>query len=105
MHALPRIVADSEVGKEVPVVLWRDGKEVTVAGRRWRRSRTTRSWPRPTTDEAGRHATKPTDIAGLGLKVAPIIAGPEGQVPAQRRPEGRGDHRRLAERRRPPIAG
>ena len=30
MHTLPRIVADAEVGKEVPVVLWRDGKEVTV---------------------------------------------------------------------------
>ena len=30
MHALPRIVADSEVGQSVPVLLWRDGKEVTV---------------------------------------------------------------------------
>ncbi len=30
MRTLPRIVADSEVGKSVPVVLWRDGKEVTV---------------------------------------------------------------------------
>ncbi len=30
MRSLPRIVADSEVGKSVPVVLWRDGKEVTV---------------------------------------------------------------------------
>ena len=30
MRSLPRIVADSEVGKSVPVVLWRDGKEVTL---------------------------------------------------------------------------
>ncbi len=30
MHALPRIVADSEVGQSVPVLLWRDGKEVTL---------------------------------------------------------------------------
>src|ERR1700761_2035388 len=30
MHTLPRIVADAEVGKDVPVVLWREGKEVTV---------------------------------------------------------------------------
>src|SRR6201996_678776 len=30
MRTLPRIVADSEVGKSVPVVLWRDGKQVTV---------------------------------------------------------------------------
>ncbi len=32
MRSLPRIVADSDVGKSVPVVLWRDGKQVTVAG-------------------------------------------------------------------------
>ena len=32
MHTLPRVVADAEVGKEVPVVLWRDGKQVTVQG-------------------------------------------------------------------------
>jgi len=30
-RALPRIVADTLVGKEVPVVLWRDGKEMTTS--------------------------------------------------------------------------
>src|SRR5439155_23658983 len=30
MRTLPRIVAETEIGKQVPVVLWRDGKEVTV---------------------------------------------------------------------------
>ena len=30
MRTLPRIVAETEIGKSVPVVLWRDGKEVTV---------------------------------------------------------------------------
>ena len=30
MRSLPRIVADSDVGKSVPVLLWRDGKQVTV---------------------------------------------------------------------------
>ena len=30
MRALPRDVADTEVGKQVPVVVWRDGKEVTL---------------------------------------------------------------------------
>ena len=42
-------------------------------------------------------AAKPTEISGLGLKLAPITPGDEGQVPARRRPEGRGDHRRGAE--------
>ncbi|MDP9095392.1 MAG: Do family serine endopeptidase, partial [Pseudomonadota bacterium] len=30
MRTLPRLVAETEVGKQVPVVLWRDHKEVTV---------------------------------------------------------------------------
>ncbi len=30
MKNLPRIVAETEIGKSVPVVLWRDGKQVTL---------------------------------------------------------------------------
>jgi serine protease Do len=72
MHNLPRIVADAEVGKDVPVVLWREGKEVTVE---------TVLAERPadvdlaSTDAPGAKPadmTKPTDITGLGLKVAPV---------------------------------
>ncbi|HET6607695.1 MAG TPA: DegQ family serine endoprotease [Rhodopila sp.] len=72
MHNLPRIVGDAAVGKEVPVVLWRDGKELTVQ---------TVLAERPAddklaaADQPGGHpsdTTKPTDIAGLGLKVAPV---------------------------------
>jgi serine protease Do len=71
MHTLPRIVADSEVGKQVPVVLWRDGKEVTVQA-------TLAEKPDDQTlaaaDQGGSKpdAAKPTDIAGLGIKIAPI---------------------------------
>jgi serine protease Do len=70
MHNLPRIVADTDVGKEVPVVLWRDGKEVTV--------QTTLAERPPDAQLASADATKPvdvtkpTDISGLGLKVAPV---------------------------------
>jgi serine protease Do len=70
MHNLPRIVADSIVGKDVPVVLWRDGKETTVQ---------TTLAERPAdvqlaSADAGKPAdtTRPTDINGLGLKVAPV---------------------------------
>jgi serine protease Do len=70
MHNLPRIVADTDVGKEVPVVVWRDGKEVTVD---------TTLAERPNDEQlASADATKtpdaaqPTDVAGLGMKVAPI---------------------------------
>ncbi len=30
MHALPRIVAETEINKDVPVTVWRDGKEDTL---------------------------------------------------------------------------
>ena len=30
MRNLPRIVAGTEIGKKVPVVIWRDGKRVTA---------------------------------------------------------------------------
>ncbi len=70
MHNLPRIVADAEVGKEVPVVLWRDGKEVvvqTVLAERPPDAQLAAVDPGKLVD-----TTKPTDINGLGLKVAPI---------------------------------
>ena len=70
MRALPRIVADSDVGKSVPVVLWRDGKEVTVQATLDEKpddvqvaSATSPDKPQP---------EKPTEISGLGLKLAPM---------------------------------
>jgi serine protease Do len=70
MHNLPRIVADADVGKEVPVVLWRDGKEVTVqtvlAERPADAQLASTDTPKPA------DLTRPTDISGLGLKVAPV---------------------------------
>jgi serine protease Do len=71
MRNLPRIVADSEVGQKVPVVLWRDGKEVTVQA-------TLAEKPDDQTQLAsatpGAKPDQPqtTEIAGLGIKLAPI---------------------------------
>jgi serine protease Do len=78
MHNLPRIVADSEVGKEVPVVLWRDGKEVTVQTVL---------------------AERPPDaqLASADAEGRPGQSGPERQVPVTGWPEGRRHHRRRAE--------
>jgi serine protease Do len=70
MHNLPRIVADAEVGKQVPVVLWRDGKEVTLQTTLAERPADTQL---AAVDSGARpDATQPTDIGGLGLKVAPL---------------------------------
>ena len=33
MRSLPRIVAETPINKKVQVVVWRQGKEMTVAGR------------------------------------------------------------------------
>jgi len=70
MHTLPRIVADSEVGKQVPVVLWRDGKEVTVqATLAEKPDDATLAAADPTSKP---EAPKPFEVSGLGLKIAPM---------------------------------
>ena len=72
MPALPRLVAETEVGKQVPIVVWRDGKEVTI-------SATLAEKPSDaqlaTADSGSKPNTAaPVDLLGLGLKIAPITA-------------------------------
>jgi serine protease Do len=69
MRSLPRIVADSDVGKSVPVVLWRDGKEVTVQATLDEKPDDVQVAAATSGDKGGQ---KPTEISGLGLKLAPI---------------------------------
>jgi len=71
MHALPRIVADAEVGQSVPVVLWRDGKEVTLQATLAEKPDDTQQ-AAATTGAPATKTPQPTDIAGLGMKLAPI---------------------------------
>ena len=75
MHALPRIVAETEVGKQVKVVLWRDGKEVTVTAELDEKPSDTKL----ASAEPGKRPPSATpsaarDIAGLGMKIAPLTA-------------------------------
>jgi serine protease Do len=70
MRTLPRIVADSEVGKSVPVVLWRDGKEVSVQATLAEKPDDVQVAAATTGDKG--QPQKPTEISGLGLKLAPI---------------------------------
>jgi serine protease Do len=72
MHNLPRIVAETDIGKEVPIVVWRSGKEVTL-------SATVGEMPDDDTTKlasatpSGKPApAKPLELSGLGLKLAPI---------------------------------
>ncbi|MBR0659952.1 DegQ family serine endoprotease [Roseomonas oryzicola] len=71
MRNLPRIVADNTVGAQVPVVIWRDGKEETVTV-------TLGELPTEQAQAAGGgqpaqpEPARPVELTGLGLLVAPI---------------------------------
>ena len=70
MRSLPRIVADSDVGKSVPVLLWRDGKQVTVQATLAEKPDDVQTASATPTDKP--QPAKPTEISGLGIKLAPI---------------------------------
>ena len=64
MRSLPRIVAETAVGKPVPVVVWRDGKEQTL-------NVTVGELPAETQQAAAtprRRPAGPTELSGLGLQ-------------------------------------
>ena len=69
MRSLPRIVADTEIGKQVPVVVWRDGKEVTLQAKvgelpdDQRVASAAPDKPAP---------AQPLELSGLGLRLSPI---------------------------------
>ena len=70
MKTLPRIVAETPVGKAVPVLVWRDGKEVTVQA-------SVGELPDDIQQASTGGTTPPrpsrnAEIAGLGAKLAPI---------------------------------
>jgi serine protease Do len=72
MKSLPRIVADTRVGDTVPVVVWRDGKEVNLQV-------TVGELPDDATLAAQAPAAAPRnapphgmEVTGLGLQVSPI---------------------------------
>jgi serine protease Do len=69
MRSLPRIVADTEIGKQVPVVIWRDGKEVTLRAKVGELPDDQRVASAPPDRPA---PTQPLELSGLGLRLSPI---------------------------------
>ena len=70
MKALPRVVADTVIGKSVPVVLWRDGKEMTIqASVGELPEETQQAAASPTPAPA---ANRTSEISGLGARLSPI---------------------------------
>jgi len=87
MRNLPRIVADTNVGQQVPVVVWRDGREqtvqVTVAELPAEQQQAAAQPNQPTP-----RGPQPMELSGLGLRVGPIT--PESRERFSLRPESRG---------------
>jgi serine protease Do len=69
MRTLPRIVAETVIGREVPVTVWRDGRELTLTAKvgelpdDQKLASTAPDKPAP---------AQPTELTGLGLSLAPI---------------------------------
>ena len=69
MRTLPRLVAETEIGKQVPVVVWRDGKQVTVTA-------SVGELPEDQ-QQASAGPDKPpanrtAEISGMGMSLSPI---------------------------------
>ncbi len=73
MRTLPRIVAETDIGKQVPVEIWRDGKDMTVQVSvaelpddvQQASATTAPAAPKPPPSQS-------VDVSGLGMKVSPI---------------------------------
>ena len=75
MHALPRIVAETDVGKTVPVVVWRDGKSVTIEAVLDEKPSEEKLAAAESKSGPGGGATSSSQsLTGLGLKIAPLSA-------------------------------
>ena len=86
MKNLPRLVAETAIGQEVPVTLWRDGHEVTVQAKLG-------ELPDDQKVAAGAapgktEGAKPTEIASLGLQLSALT--PENRDRFQLSPEQKG---------------
>jgi serine protease Do len=72
MRNLPRIVAETEIGKAVPVVVWRDGKNVSLSLTVAELPEDTKAAKVAVAAPAAKPSDKPTEITGTGLKLAAI---------------------------------
>jgi serine protease Do len=69
MRSLPRIVADTAIGREVPVVVWRDGKELKLQAKVGELPDDQRVASAPSDRPSG---VQPLELSALGLRLSPI---------------------------------
>lgn len=70
MKELPRLVAGTEIGKEVPVTVWRDGKSLALTAKVGELPDEQKQAAAPAPKPAASAA--PVALAALGLKLSPI---------------------------------
>ena len=71
MKSLPRIVAETVIGKDVPVLLWRDGKEMTVQASVGELPDEIQQVA-ATTPPGRTPENRTSEISGLGARLSPI---------------------------------
>jgi serine protease Do len=69
MRSLPRIVADTAIGRDVPVVVWRDGKQLTLQAKVGELPDDQRVASAPPDRPA---PVQPLELSALGLRLSPI---------------------------------
>jgi len=72
MRNLPRIVAETDIGKEVPIVVWRQGKEVTLSATVGEMPDDDQTKVASAAPSGKPEPPKPMELSGLGLKLSPI---------------------------------
>ena len=72
MKTLPRIVAETVIGKDVPVVVWRDGKQVTVQAQVGELPDSPQQVAANSPATPRQTVNRNTEISGLGARLAPI---------------------------------
>ena len=73
MRTLPRIVAETAVGSQVPVVVWRDGKEETLTVTLGELPNEAQQANAPAQQQTPR-GDRPVELSGLGLRVQGVTA-------------------------------
>ncbi len=86
MRFLPRLVAETAIGKQVPVTVWRDGKERTLQVTVGELPDDAKPLLASTTPDKPVNP-KSTELVGMGMKIAPITSDnrEKFQIPADQK--------------------
>jgi serine protease Do len=72
MHALPRIVAETDVGKKVQVMLWRDGKQMSIDAVLDEKPNDAKLASADTGKKAPDAPSMSRDLVDFGMRIAPL---------------------------------